>query len=145
MEITEKRYDALWNVNVRSTFFLIKDSLGLMRKSKGGASICIVSSVTGKNPDPMIGIYGSTKAALDNMVIWMSRELMDDGIRVCGIAPGLIATEFSGVLWKNNKELRPESIGKAEDIGGVVATICSADGRFMNGEVYQVHGGFAKL
>jgi len=56
--------------------------------------------VTGKNPSWTIGVYGSTKAALDNMVTWMASELMADGVRVTGISPGLIATEFSGPLWK---------------------------------------------
>lgn len=144
-DITEKRYDALWNVNVKSTFFLIKECLPFLRAAGSGANVCIISSVTGKNPNFSIGIYGSTKAALDNMVIWMAEELMSDGIRVTGMAPGLIATEFSGVLWKENKSVRPEAIGQPEDIGNVVATICSKDGRFMNGEVYQVHGGFGKL
>ena len=116
-----------------------------MRAAGNGSNVCIISSVTGKNPNFSIGIYGSTKAALDNMVTWMAEELMSDGIRVTGMAPGLIATEFSGVLWKDNKAVRPESIGQPEDIGNVVATICSKDGRFMNGEVYQVHGGFGKL
>jgi short-subunit dehydrogenase len=67
--------------------------------------------VTGKAPHSSIGIYGSTKAALDNMVIWMAEELMADKIRVTGLAPGLIATEFSTPLWKGNTTLRPESIG----------------------------------
>ena len=116
-----------------------------LRKAGAGANICIVSSVTGKNPHHTIGVYGSTKAALDNMVHWMADELMSEGIRVTGIAPGLIATEFSGPLWKDNTAVGPESVGQPEDIGNVVATICSKDGRFMNGEVYQVHGGFAKL
>jgi dehydrogenase/reductase SDR family member 4 len=135
----------LWNVNVKSTFFLIKECLPLLKEAGQGANVCIISSVTGKNPNFTIGIYGSTKAALDNMVIWMADELMSDGIRVTGMAPGLIATEFSTPLWKGNKDLRPEMCGQPEDIGNVVATICSKDGRFMNGEVYQVHGGFAKL
>ena len=54
-------------------------------------------------------------------------------------------TEFSGVLWKNNEGVHPKSKGKSEEIGSVSATICSKDGSFMNGEVYQVHGGFPKL
>jgi NAD(P)-dependent dehydrogenase (short-subunit alcohol dehydrogenase family) len=70
---------------------------------------------------------------------------MGDDIRVNGIAPGLIMTEFSGVLWKENEGVHPKSKGKSEEIGSVAATICSKDGSFMNGEVYQVHGGFPKL
>ena len=86
-----------------------------------------------------------TKAALDNMVAWMAQELLSDNIRINGIAPGLIMTEFSGVLWKNNDGVHPKSKGRQEEIGSVAATICSKDGSFMNGEVYQVHGGFPKL
>ena len=134
-EITEKRYDAMWNINVKSTFFLIKECLPLLRKGSA-SNICMISSVTGRNPNYMIGIYGSTKAAMDNMVRWMADELMADGIRVTAIAPGLIETEFSGPLWKGNKELHPMSKGQASDIGAVAATICSVDGKFMNGEVY---------
>ena len=110
-EISEKAYDKLFDLNVKSTFFLIKESLPLIRKAGPGANVCIVSSVGGRNPGAMIGIYGSCKAALDNMVIWMAEELMSEGIRVTGIAPGLIATHFSGALWKNNPNLRPESVG----------------------------------
>ena len=117
----------------------------MIKKAGKRANICIVSSVTGKNPSWTIGVYGSTKAALDNMVTWMASELMADGVRVTGISPGLIATEFSGPLWKDNQAVPKEAIGQSEDIGNVVATICSSDGRFMNGEVYQVHGGFPKL
>lgn len=119
--------------------------LPFLRAAGPGANICIISSVTGTNPKHQIGIYGSTKAALDNMVVWMADELMNDGIRVTGMAPGLIITDFSQPLWKDNKALRSEAMGQPEDIGNVVATICSKDGKFMNGEVYQVHGGFAKL
>ena len=79
------------------------------------------------------------------MIKGLSQELMADGIRVNGIAPGLIKTEFSGNLWKN-REVNPASMGEAHHIGSVVACICSKqDGGFMNGETYQVHGGFGKL
>ena len=143
-DISERAYDKLWDLNVKSTFMIIKECLPLL-KATDNASVCIVSSVGGKNPGTPIGLYGSCKAALDNMVKWMAQELMSDGIRVTGIAPGLIATHFSELLWKDNPNLRPESVGQSEDIGAAVALICSNEGKFMNGEVYPVHGGFAKL
>ena len=116
----------------------------MIRAAGEGANICIISSVTGQNPTWSLGVYGSTKAALENMVKWMKDELRPDGIRVNGIAPGLIKTEFSGPLW-NNDSVPKESIGSAEQIAGVVATVCCIDGSFMNGDTYQVHGGFPKL
>ena len=62
----------------------------------------MVSSVTGKNPNFTIGVYAMTKAALDNMVKGLSEELMSESIRVNGIAPGLIRTDFSGPLWNSD-------------------------------------------
>ena len=55
-------------------------------------------------------MYGSTKAALENMVIWMKDELRSDGIRVNGLSPGLIKTEFSNPLW-NNDSVPKDAIG----------------------------------
>ena len=92
----------------------------------------------------MIGVYAMTKAALENMVKFMADELRNDKIRVTGIAPGLIRTEFADVLLKNPK-LDPRSVGEAHQIGSVVAAICSDEGSFMNGETYLVHGGYPKL
>ena len=145
LDATELAYDKLFDLNVKSVFFLIKEAKELLIKSGPDANILVVSSVGGKNPHPSLGIYNMTKAALDNMVVWMAQELLSDNIRINGIAPGLIMTEFSGVLWKNNDGVHPKSKGKSEEIGAVAATVCSKDGSFMNGEVYQVHGGFPKL
>ena len=114
LNISESQYDKLWDLNVKSVFFLIKEAKDLLLASKNDANILIVSSVTGKNPHYTIGVYGMTKAALDNLVIWMAQELMNDDIRVNGVAPGLIMTEFSGPLWKNNDMNHPKSKGTSE-------------------------------
>lgn len=115
LTITEKAYDKMWDLNVKSTFFLIAECYEMLLASKekaGAANILIVSSLTGRHPHHTIGIYGATKAALDNMVYGLCRELLPDGIRINGIAPGLIKTEFSGPLW--NSDVPPESIGLPE-------------------------------
>ncbi len=136
LDISETAYDKLWDLNVKSVFFLIKEAKELLQKAGKEANVLVVSSVGGKNPHPTLGVYGMTKAALDNMVVWMAQELMSDDIRVNGIAPGLIMTEFSGVLWRNNDGVHPKAKGKSEEIASVAATVCSKDGSFMNGEVY---------
>ena len=92
----------------------------------------------------MIGVYAMTKAALDNMVRFLAEEMRSSKVRVTGIAPGLIRTDFANYILKNPK-LDQQSVGEAHQIGSVVATICSDEGSFMNGETYQVHGGFPKL
>jgi NAD(P)-dependent dehydrogenase (short-subunit alcohol dehydrogenase family) len=61
----------MWHLNVKSNFFLIKESYELLLASKekgGAANICVMSSNNGKYPFHPIGIYSMTKAALDNMV-----------------------------------------------------------------------------
>ena len=100
-------------MNVKATFFLIKESLPLLRKGTD-ANVLVISSITGSSPKPHLGVYSTTKAALNNMVEWMAKELMEDNIRVNALSPGLIATEFSGVLWKDNKAVDPKKIGKPE-------------------------------
>ena len=136
MSIEERAYDKMWDLNVKSIFFLIQESLHLLKKGGKEANVLVVSSVGGKNPAPLIGVYSMTKAALDNMVIFLSKELIDEDIRVNAIAPGVIKTEFSGPLWKGNEALPEKAQGTSEEIASVVATITSKDGSFMNGEVY---------
>jgi dehydrogenase/reductase SDR family protein 2 len=91
----------LWDLNVKSNFFLIKESYDMLLASKekdGAANICVITSTDGTNPMDVVGLYGATKAALNNMVKFLAQELRVDGIRVNGLAPGLIDTEFSVLL-----------------------------------------------
>ena len=143
-DISEKAYDKLWDLNVKATFYLIKETIELIRNAGEGANILITSSVAGKEPNFTIGLYGSCKAAIDNMVKWMKDELRSDGIRVNSIAPGLIKTDFAAPLW-GNPEVPKDSIGLSENIGAVAATMTSSDGAFINGTTFYVHGGYAKL
>ena len=82
----------MFDVNVKSSLFLIKDCIELLRASKS-SNILSVSSVTGTSPQETIGVYSMTKACLDNMVKGLAQELRSDGIRVNGIAPGLIINQ----------------------------------------------------
>ena len=78
LEISERAYDKLWDLNVKSTFFLIAECQEMLTESVnqgGAANILVVSSNTGTHPSPLIGVYGMTKAALDNMVKGLSQEI----------------------------------------------------------------------
>ena len=72
MEISERAYDKLWDLNVKSTFFLIAECMDLLKEAGPGRNILVVSSVAGTNPNWILGVYGMTKAALDNMVRWLA-------------------------------------------------------------------------
>ena len=99
---------------MKSVFFLIKEAKPLLKKAGKDANILVVSSVGGRGGHFSIGVYNMTKAALDNMVSWLSQELRDENIRLNGIAPGIIMTEFSGPLWKGNEGVPEQAKGTSE-------------------------------
>ena len=72
-----------------------------MRAAGEGKNILIITSVAATDPSFTIGLYGSCKAAQENMVKWLKDELRADGIRVNGLAPGLINTDFAAPLVAN--------------------------------------------
>ena len=145
MEITEEKFDEMINVNLKSAFFLISESLPLL-KTAVKPNILLTSSMSAVDPFYQIGVYGITKAGVNNMVKSLSVELMDFNIRVNGIAPGLVDTEMAAPFIRDNSLINERNCAKPEQIASVIATICSdTDGAFMNGETYTVHGGFPRL
>ena len=146
LEITEALFDQAIDVNLKSTFFMIKDCLELLRKARRGANVLMTSSMSAVDPFYTIGVYGITKAGINNMVKSLSVELMDDSIRVNAIAPGLVDTEMAAPFIKDNPKINGKNCAQPDQIASVIATICSpVDGAFMNGEVYTVHGGCPRL
>ena len=147
MGISESAYDKMFDLNVKSTFFLIKECHPMLEASAaqgGHANICVVSSYVGRNPNMALGVYSMTKAALDNMIVSLCAEFRPDGIRVTGVAPGLVKTKLAGPIF--SKDIDPTSYALPPAIGSVVATICSkSDGSFMNGEIFHVNGGHPKI
>jgi dehydrogenase/reductase SDR family member 4 len=145
MEITEEKFDEMINVNLKSIFFMIQEALPLLRKSKT-PNILLTSSMSAVDPFFQIGVYGITKAGVNNMVRSLSVELMPDNIRVNAIAPGLVDTDMAAPFIRDNSLINEKNCAKPEHIASVISTICSdSDGAFMNGEVYTVHGGFPRL
>ena len=64
-------------------------------------NVLFMSSVAGKNPNYMLGIYAMTKAAMNSMTEFLAQELRHDGIRVNALGPGVIKTNFAKPLWDN--------------------------------------------
>lgn len=104
LSVEERAFDKMFDVNVKSTFFVIKEYHELLKAAKTQASVLIVSSIGGYDPANLIGIYGITKTTLLGMVKLLGYELKDDNIRVNGIAPGAISTDFLGPLEDAFKE-----------------------------------------
>ena len=100
LDIDDKAFDKMIELNIKQNFFLVKETIHLLRKGVN-PNILFMSSVAGKNPNFMLGIYSMTKAAMNSMTEFLSQELRSDGIRVNALGPGVIKTNFAKSLWEN--------------------------------------------
>ena len=118
-----------------------------MSERRDGA-ILVISSIGGLRGDAWIGAYNMSKAADMQLVRNLAVELGPANIRVNGIAPGLIKTDFARALWEN-QQLREGiqartplgRIGEPDDIGGLAAFLASSAASFITGQILVVDGG----
>ncbi len=143
----EWAFDKIMSVNVKAPFELSKLVHPIM-KARGGGSIINISSVAGIRPDPGLGIYSVSKAALNMLTKVTAREYGVDNIRVNSICPGLIKTKFSEALWQNEKMLAhfvkqtPISrMGTVEEIAGLALYLASSASGYSTGTVFTADGG----
>jgi dehydrogenase/reductase SDR family protein 4 len=141
-------FDKIMNVNVKGPFDLAKKVYPKMKK-RGGGSIINISSIGGISPEPMLGIYSVSKAALISLTKVMAKEWGNDTIRVNAICPGLIKTKFSEALWTDEKILKTvmyqqplKTLAEPESIAGLALLLSSEAGEFCTGGVYTADGGY---
>lgn len=92
----------MFDLNVKSTFFLVKSASKIIMES-GGGNVVIIGSYVGIRPFLAYGAYSLTKTALTGMPQLMSEELAKKGIRVNGVLPYLTKTKLTKVV--KNKSL----------------------------------------
>jgi NAD(P)-dependent dehydrogenase (short-subunit alcohol dehydrogenase family) len=145
-EVTEAFFDDLLNVHFKGVYFLTQQLLPLMND---GGEIVNISSGLARTSMPGSSVYASMKSAIETFTRYLAKEFGARGIRANVVAPGAIMTDFGGGRLRNDQQLqnfistitalgRP---GVAEDIGGVVAFLCTEDARWVNGQRIEVSGG----
>lgn len=144
----EGAFDKIMDINLKGPFELCKKAYPVM-KQRGGGSIIHISSIGGLKPEPGIGIYSVSKAAIINLTKTMAQEWGADNIRVNAICPGLIKTKFSEALWRNDKILdrflQHIPLGRAgtpDDVAGLAVFLASDAAAYCSGGVYLVDGGY---
>ena len=80
----------MFEVNVKSSFFLIKEAMPLLKENH--SKIVIISSSAAFELSTALGVYGMTKTTLIAMTKVLSKELSSRGIRVNAVTPGIIKT-----------------------------------------------------
>ncbi|XP_030043634.1 dehydrogenase/reductase SDR family member 4 isoform X2 [Microcaecilia unicolor] len=147
LDSTEEVWDKILDVNVKATFLLVKKVVPHMEK-RGGGSIVIVSSLAAYSPYPSLGPYSVSKTALVGLTKAFVPELALMNIRINCLAPGLIKTKFSSMMWQNESiekqllaVLGTHRIGEAQECAGIASFLCSPDAAYINGETIVVAGG----
>lgn len=147
-ETTEDQMDAIINIHYKGVFFLTQKLLPLL--NDGGGIVNISSGLT-RIAMPGSSVYGSVKAAVETLTRYQAKELGGTKIRVNVIAPGAIETDFGGGRTRDNKEINDRiagltALGRAglpDDIGGVVAFLCTEEAYWINAQRIEVSGGQA--
>jgi len=141
-------FDKIMNVNVKGPFELAKKAYPYMKQKKSG-SIINISSIGGLRPEPGLGIYSVSKAALISLTKVMAKEWGEDNIRANVICPGLIKTKFSEALWSNEKIMHTmmkmlpiKRVGTPEEIAALALYLAADESSYCTGSVFTADGGF---
>ncbi|MCR6721824.1 MAG: SDR family oxidoreductase [Chitinophagaceae bacterium] len=145
-DTTEEAFDTMATVHLKAPYFLTQKLLSVI---DNGASIVNTSSGLARFSYPGYSAYGIMKAAVESMSRYQAKELGQRGIRVNTVAPGAIETDFGGGSMRNNQDLRKAvsaqtslgRVGLPDDVGSVVAFLCSDDSKWINAQRIEVAGG----
>ncbi len=108
-----------------------------------------ISTGTTRFTNPGYSVYASMKGAVEVLTKYMAREFGPRGITVNIVAPGPVVTDFNNAIIRSNPQLQERlsalsplnRVGEAEDIGPVVAFLCTDEARWVNGQRIEVSGG----
>ena len=146
LEVDERAWDAIMNVNLKGVFFLSQAVAKIMTEQGGGCIINVVSA-GGIRPH-ILPLYSISKAAVVMATKVMALEWAKYGIRVNAIAPGLVKTRFSEALWSDKQILDyllsrvpMQRFAEPEEIVGTMLYLASDASRFMTGATVSVDGG----
>jgi len=147
-QTTEEELDRIYNVHFKGVFFLTQK---LLPHLKNGGRIVNISSGLARFTIPGTSAYASMKGAVEVLTRYLARELGPRGIAVNTVAPGAIATDFSGGMVRDNPEVNRRvaemtalgRVGQPDDIGPMIASLLSEDNRWINGQRIEVSGGMA--
>ena len=143
---TEEDFDALYRVHLKGVFFLTQALLPLLND---GGRIVNLSSGLARFAFPGSASYASMKGAVEVLTRYLAKELGPRGITANTVAPGAIATDFSGGMVRDNPEVNQQiagatalgRVGQPDDIGPMIASLLSDDNGWVTAQRIEVSGG----
>ena len=145
-ETPEEVFDSMVNIHLKAPYFITQKLLPILCD---GGSIVNVSSGLTRFSYPNYAPYAIMKAAVESLTRYQAQEFGSRKIRVNTIAPGAIATDFGGGAVRDNKDINAMianttalgRVGLPDDVGSVVAFLCSDDAKWVNAQRIEVSGG----
>jgi NAD(P)-dependent dehydrogenase (short-subunit alcohol dehydrogenase family) len=145
-DTTEEDFDRLVDVHFKGVFFLTQRLLPLL--ADGGAIANLSTGLT-RATFPQRATYAAVKGAVEVLTLHLAAELGPRGIRVNTIAPGAVATDFSGGVVRDNPQVAAQiasvtALGRtatADDIGSAMAALLGDGTGWITGQRIEVSGG----
>jgi NAD(P)-dependent dehydrogenase (short-subunit alcohol dehydrogenase family) len=135
-ETDDATFERMFDLNVKSAFFLLRAALPAMRKT-GNGRIIAIGSRAAVDPGPGVGAYSASKAALVSLIRTVAAENKDVGITANVILPGTMDTPTNRKMIPNadvSKWVRPGNVAS------LILWLASDAGADVNGAVIPVYG-----
>ncbi len=148
-DMTDTEWERTMNLNVRSIYFLVQSFARTLIGKKRSGAVVIVSSTNGFQSEESSTAYDTSKGALVMMTRTLAQALAPHGIRVNGLAPGLIRTPLTAP-WIDTqhdkrrhyeKKILLRRIGTPRECAGAAAFLLSPAATYITGQIIIVDGG----
>jgi NAD(P)-dependent dehydrogenase (short-subunit alcohol dehydrogenase family) len=145
-DTTETDFDLLMNIQFKGVFFLTQKALPLIND---GGRIINISTGLARFTLSGYSVYAAMKGAIETLTKYQAKELGVRKITANIVAPGPIETDFGGGVVRDNAQVNGfltgitalGRVGLPDDIGGVVAFLCTEDAKWINAQRIEVSGG----
>lgn len=151
-ETTEDDYDYIMNTNVKSAFMVTKRVIPQLLENRGG-SIVLMSSISALRGFPLEAVYGMSKAAVQALMMNITAEYRERGIRCNAICPAFVRTPHGIRELADFKAMGMDiseadfgktqlRISEPEDVANVALFLASKDAGFLNGVAVPIDNGW---
>lgn len=148
-DMTPEIYDAMFDTNVRGSFFMARDAGERMLKRPQGGRIINVSSMAARVPFKLSTVYSMTKASILMMTRSLAREWSDvnPNLNINAICPGLFETPLTepwfakGAGEESFAAMPRRRLGQPRDLDGLVLLLASEESRFITGADFLIDDG----
>ena len=146
-EFSTTDFDRIYEINLKGTFLVTKYVLGVMKK-KGSGRLLLIASIAGKEGNPGMVGYSSTKAGVIGLVKGVAKEFADTRITVNGLAPAVIKTAMNDntsqeQLAYMTSKIPMQRLGTIDEVAAMSCFIVSDENSFSTGFIYDISGGRA--